>query len=112
MLDSFVGLYMYDRAGDVSRKERSTLQSKDLLPLSLDTKPKDRHLGPTYKLQSILENTMMTTSPLPKPNVHALSPMAGEPGEGAWLPGTKQEETWRPSEVMGGGPPLGKGIVT
>lgn len=95
-LVSFFGLYLYDRAGDVARKERhvrldQTRALDTLLPLS-------SHAEGNSKSQ---ENPS-TGKPRNGMNGYAVAPgIDGSSGSAGWLPlGTRQEETWRPREAV------------
>lgn len=95
-LVSFFGLYLYDRAGDVSRKERHVRldQTRALDPLL----PLSSHAEGNSKSQ---ENAS-TGKPRSGTNGYAVAPgMDGGSGSAGWLPsGTRQEETWRPREAV------------
>lgn len=90
---SFLGLYLYDRAGDVARKERHV---------------QTRGLDPLLPSHADANSTSKQSAPVGRPrsgtNGYAVGPdKDGSVGVNgvAWLPpGTRQEETWRPRETV------------
>jgi len=85
----FLGLYLYDRAGDASRKEKALRaqhlkQVEPLLPLNTGDEMRQHHRnGSTIaEMKSSLGTVAETAN-----------------GNGvAWLPGTRQEETWKTTQ--------------
>jgi len=102
---------MYDRA-DVSRKEKKQLQAKSpLLPLNTETKIHRQNAAVQF-IDSILSpKSKVSTSPKPYAN-HTFATSAGENADSAWLPGTRQQETWRAREVASGNKTLSNGVMT
>lgn len=95
---SFLGLYLYDRAGDVARKERhvrldQTRTLDPILPLNFNVEGNP----------GIQENMLMG-KPRTATNGYAVAAGMDDGNSSAgWLPlGTKQEETWRPREMVVG----------
>ena len=114
---TFIGLYLYDRTSDASKADRrAQLEGlrvdAPLLPLSNHT-------------SSILGNSTLTQTPVSASgNIFGATkgfisgedkrtdtPTSGRPNQGPgssgkpWLPpGTRQEETWRPRDMVVAGP--------
>lgn len=108
---SFVGLWMYDRA-DVSRKEKKQLHAKSpILPLNIETKAHRQNAAVQF-IDSILSpKSKISTSPRPYTN-HTFATSAGGNADSAWLPGTRQQETWRARETAPGNKNLSNGLMT
>ncbi|KAB8342902.1 hypothetical protein FH972_022499 [Carpinus fangiana] len=91
---TFVGLYLYDRTKDTSRADR---RAKMVLG-----RP-DQPLLPLIAEDKKIESASRVPSPLSDGAGNAYSMVPGENGgvaNGNWLkPGTKQEHTWKPSDL-------------
>lgn len=105
---TFLGLYLYDRTSDAAKADKRArgLQSKaqgSLLPLSTDVKSRSSFTASPA--------TMSSTVPFPMAGIAESRDEKRDDDSGyrrtpdhgsAYLPpGTKQEETWRQSEVSG-----------
>ncbi|KAH0612237.1 uncharacterized protein H6S33_010289 [Morchella sextelata] len=98
---TFLGLYLYDRAGDVSRKERHIKLEQTR---GLDTLLPSTH---THSANSSSKDNIPIGRPRSGTNGYAVSNATDKDGEisgmnvgaagaNGWLPqGTRQEETWR-----------------
>ncbi|KAF8245778.1 TPT-domain-containing protein [Wilcoxina mikolae CBS 423.85] len=86
---TFLGLYLYDRAGDASRKEKALRaqqlkQVEPLLPLNSGDEMRHHRNGSTMAEMKSSLGTVAET--------------ANGNGAAVWLPGTRQEETWKATQ--------------
>jgi solute carrier family 35 protein E1 len=108
---TFFGLYLYDRTSDSNKADRKArmmdIEEESLLPLN--TRPNIGDLSaPVFSPASASSITPPYTngfanSPLVDERKKADTPATGRPrgtSNSAWLPpGTRQEETWRPTDL-------------
>ncbi|KAF2462359.1 putative ER to Golgi transport protein [Lineolata rhizophorae] len=114
---TFVGLYLYDRTSDAAKADRRAraLQASNrdtLLPLTTDVNKSSSASLITLSPQPIMAPANGFTSPYVSdkrgdgPSLLRMNSSiggGGGPGGGGWLPpGTKQEDTWRDTNLMKG----------
>jgi solute carrier family 35, member E1 len=103
---TFFGLYLYDRTSDSNKADRKArmmgIEEESLL---LKTRPNIGDLSRQLQLPLLHLHTQMgsKTHPLIGDGKNSDTPAPGRPrraSNSAWLPpGTRQEETWRPTDL-------------
>ncbi|RVD81759.1 uncharacterized protein DFL_009608 [Arthrobotrys flagrans] len=126
ILLTFLGLYLYDKAKDLDRREKAKIDPRpSLLPLSVDGKSRTSPVPPPYGSQhssavntpinggayhprrgSVSNGSANTSSAVAEKKAAAANGYSGlaiVSENGGLLPGTKQESTWKPNEVWANG---------
>ncbi|TGJ63510.1 suppressor of loss of ypt1 [Orbilia oligospora] len=126
ILLTFLGLYLYDKAKDLDRREKAKIDPRpSLLPLSVDGKSRTSPVPPPYGSQhssavntpinggayhprrsSVSNGSANTSSAVAEKKAAAANGYSGLGSvneNGGLLPGTKQESTWKPNEVWANG---------
>ncbi|KAF3927201.1 hypothetical protein ABW20_dc0104558 [Dactylellina cionopaga] len=141
ILLTFLGLYLYDKAKDLDRREKAKMDPQpDLLPISIDPKVRTSPIPPPFssphlvssavnppvngggyhpRRGSVSNGSAIINSAVAEKKAAVVNGKAGlgsvseTNGERVLLPGTKQESTWKPSEVWVNGVSVKtNGIVT
>lgn len=108
---TFFGLYLYDRTSDSNKADRKArmmnIEEESLLPLNTKLNIGD-HSAPVFSPTPLAGPVYphangFTNAPMTDDYKKSDSPIIGRPrgaSNSAWLPpGTRQEETWRPTDL-------------
>ncbi|KAF2269008.1 TPT-domain-containing protein [Lojkania enalia] len=101
---TFFGLYLYDRISDAEKADRKARQAKQgtLLPLTTDRLPQAYTASPSSMSAGTGAYPMANGTTIDPRDEKRSDGPAATSAQPAWLPpGTRQEETWRPSGIKG-----------